>query len=159
RQQHELALAARDHGIGPRRKMRDAELVEHPRRHHPVSCRWPAEEITVRGAAHQHYGIDGEGECRHMYLRHIGDEPCPLTDGNGRETKVAAATIAMRNGPVASPSARASSSGNDITLSRQRSAISTVVPRATGPVSGSRSEIVVAARLPSSQNVMAGNWL
>src|SRR5262245_9976030 len=46
-------------------------------------------------------------------------------------TSVAAATIAMRNGPVASPSARASSSGNDITLSRQRSAISTMVPTAT----------------------------
>ena len=74
-------------------------------------------------------------------------------------TKVAAATIAIRNGPVASPSARASSSGNDITLSRQRSAINTMVPTATGPVSGSRSEIVVAARLPSSQYVMAGNWV
>src|SRR5215510_6957045 len=49
-------------------------------------------------------------------------------------TNVAAATIAIRNGPVASPSARASSSGNDITLSRQRSAISTMVPTATGPV-------------------------
>ena len=85
RQQHELALATRNHRVGARRKMRDAELVEHPRRHRPVSCRWPAEEITVRGAAHQHYGIDGEGECRHMYLRHIGDEPCPLTNGNACE--------------------------------------------------------------------------
>src|SRR5262249_22128373 len=70
-------------------------------------------------------------------------------------TNVAAATIAIRNGPVASPSARASSSGNDITLSRQRSAISTMVPRATGPARGNRSETVVAARLPSRQNVMA----
>ena len=74
-------------------------------------------------------------------------------------TSVAAATIAMRNGPVASPSARASSSGSDITLSRQRSGISTIVPTTTGPISGSRSETVVAARLPSSQNVMAGSWL
>src|SRR5262249_53573418 len=57
-------------------------------------------------------------------------------------TSVAAATIAMRNGPVASPSARASSSGSDITLSRQRSAISTMVPTTTGPISGSRSETV-----------------
>src|SRR5499427_4326247 len=310
RQQHELALAARDHRIGPQRKMRDTELVEHPRRHHPVARRWPAEEIAVRGAAHQHDAVDGEGEGRHMHLRHIGDEPCTLTNGNGRErasadrhvagagrenaeqgleqrglaapvrakqrqdlallqrdveaatnhaiavadgeiaagkahdqvrcipassqmkngvpmtavripsgistgaavrasvsmkrrypppssaavgmsrgksgptrararcgttsptqpmmpevatlaevTSVAAATMAMRSGPVASPSARASSSGSDITLSRQRSATSTTVPSATGPVSGSRSATVVAARLPSSQNVIAGSWL
>ncbi len=36
--------------------------------------------------------------------------------------------MAMRNGPVATPSARASSSGSDITFMRQRSAISTAVP-------------------------------
>src|SRR5262249_54660952 len=74
-------------------------------------------------------------------------------------TKVAAATIAMRNGPVGTPSARASSSGSDITFMRQRSAISTSVPSVTGPSSGSRSEALTAARLPSSQNVMAGSWL
>ena len=74
-------------------------------------------------------------------------------------TSVAASTIAIRIGPVAMPSARASSSGSDITLSRQRSAISTRVPIATGPNSGSRSETAVAARLPSSQNVIAGSWL
>src|SRR5262249_20093960 len=269
-----------------------------------------AEEIAMRRAAHQHYAIDGEGEGRHMHLRHVGDEPCTLTDGNacerasadrhiagaGREnaeqgleqrglaaavraeqrqdlaplqrdveaatdhaiavadgeiaagkahdqvrcmparsqmkngvpmtavrmpsgistgaagrasvsmkrreppprsaaggrnfgkarptsaragwgatrptqpmkpgaatlaevTSVAAATIAMRSGPVATPSARASSSGSDITFMRQRSATSTSVPSATGPSSGTRSEAVVAARLPSSQNVIAGNWL
>ena len=54
-------------------------------------------------------------------------------------TSVAAATMAMRSGPVATPSARASSSGSDITFMRQRSAISTAVPAATGPTSGSRS--------------------
>ena len=62
-------------------------------------------------------------------------------------------------GPVATPSARASSSGSDITLSRQRKAMSTMVPRATGPASGSRSATVVEASEPSSQNVMAGSWL
>src|SRR5262245_41042414 len=60
-------------------------LLEHPRRHHPVARRRSAEEIAVRGAAHQHYAIDGKGEVRHMHLRHVGDEPCTLTDGNGRE--------------------------------------------------------------------------
>src|SRR5262245_61391819 len=74
-------------------------------------------------------------------------------------TSVAAATIAMRSGPVATPSAFASASGSDITFMRQRSATSTTVPIATGPRSGSRSETEVAARLPSSQNVIAGSWL
>ena len=74
-------------------------------------------------------------------------------------TSVAAVTMAIRNGPVATPSARASSSGSDITLSRQRSATSTMVPRATGPASGSRSATVVEASEPSSQNVIAGSWL
>ena len=54
-------------------------------------------------------------------------------------TSVAAATMAMRSGPVATPSARASSSGSDITFMRQRSATSTAVPSATGPNSGTRS--------------------
>ena len=74
-------------------------------------------------------------------------------------TSVAAATTAMRSGPVASPSERASSSGSDITFMRQRSAISTSDPSATGPNSGMRSAGAVAERLPSSQNVMAGSWL
>ena len=74
-------------------------------------------------------------------------------------TSVAAATMAMRNGPVGTPSARASSSGSDITFMRQRSASRASVPSATGPNSGTRSEDAVAARLPSSQNVIAGSWL
>src|SRR5262245_1177176 len=290
--------------------MRDAELLEHARGDRPVMGRWPAEQIAVRGAAHQHHGLHGKGEGRHMQLRHIGDEPCPLVQRDEREravpdgygtgarpqdaeqrleqrglaaairseqgqhlallkfdvepaadhtvavtdgevaagkthdqvrcmpassqmkngvpmtavrmpsgistgaavrasvsmnrrkpppssaeagrsrgksgptsararcgttspiqpmmpdvatladvTSVAAATIAIRSGPVATPSARASSSGNDITFMRQRSATSTTVPIATGPRSGSRSETEVAARLPSSQNVIAGSWL
>ncbi len=67
--------------------------------------------------------------------------------------------MAMRSGPVATPSARASSSGSDMTFMRQRNATSTAVPTTTGPASGRRSETVVEARLPSSQNVMAGSWL
>ena len=54
-------------------------------------------------------------------------------------TRVAAATMTIRIGPVGTPSARASSSGSDITFMRQRSASSTSVPSATGPNSGSRS--------------------
>ena len=42
---------------------------------------------------------------------------------------------------------------------RQRSATSTSVPSATGPNSGTRSATLVAARLPSSQKVIAGSWL
>jgi len=38
----------------------------------------PAEEIAMRGTAHQHHGLDGEGEGRDMCLRHIGDEPRAL---------------------------------------------------------------------------------
>ena len=47
--------------------------------------------------------------------------------------------------PGATPSARASSSGSDITFMRQRRATSTPVPSMTGPSSGSRSETAVAA--------------
>src|SRR5260370_37805078 len=72
-------------------------------------------------------------------------------------TSVAATTMATRNGPVATPSARASSSGSDMTFMRQRSATSTAVPITTGPASGTRSAAGGAARLPSSQNVMAGS--
>src|SRR4029077_1527473 len=72
---------------------------------------------------------------------------------------VAAATMATRSGPVGTPSERASSSGSDMTFIRQRKAINTAVPNATGPNSGSRSDTFAAARLPSSQKVMAGNWL
>jgi hypothetical protein len=74
-------------------------------------------------------------------------------------TSVAATTIAIRSRPVATPSARASSSGSDITFSRQRNANRTAVPSATGPASGRRSDTVVAASEPSSQNVIAGSWL
>jgi hypothetical protein len=74
-------------------------------------------------------------------------------------TSVAAATIAARSGPVATPSARASSSGSDITFMRQRKAMSTRAPMAMGANRGARSAAVVAERLPSSQNVMAGSWL
>ena len=72
-------------------------------------------------------------------------------------TSVAAATIAMRSGPVGTPSARASSSGSDITFMRHRSATSTAVPSAIGVSSGRRSLALVDARLPSSQKVIAGS--
>src|ERR1700722_8488655 len=72
-------------------------------------------------------------------------------------TSVAATTMAIRSAPVGTPSARASSSGSAITFMRQRSASKTKVPSATGPNSGTRSVTLVAARLPSSQNVMAGS--
>ena len=39
----------------------------------------PAEQVAVRGAAHQHHGLDGEGKGRYMGLRHIGDQPRSLT--------------------------------------------------------------------------------
>ena len=73
RQQHELALAAGDHGVGPLREMRDAESLERARRDRAVVRRRPAEQVAVRGAAHQHHGLDREGEGRHVDLRHIGD--------------------------------------------------------------------------------------
>ena len=74
-------------------------------------------------------------------------------------TSVAAATMTMRSGPVETPSARASSSGSDITFMRQRSATSTDGPSATGPNSGTRSDDAPADEAPSSQKVMAGSWL
>jgi hypothetical protein len=84
-QQDELALAARDHGVGSRCKLRDTELLEHPCCHHAIVRGRPAEEIAVRGAAHQHHGLYGEGEGRHVRLRHIGDESRALADRDAGE--------------------------------------------------------------------------
>ena len=69
---------------------------------------------------------------------HPADDPAVATLAD--VVKVAAATIAILSGPVATPSERASSSGRDMTFIRHRSAISTAVPIATGPNKGSRSE-------------------
>ena len=74
-------------------------------------------------------------------------------------TSVAAATIAMRSGPVGTPSARASSSGSDITFMRQRSASSTMSAERDRAEQRHQIGMLIAARLPSSQNVMAGSWL
>src|SRR5215831_17285736 len=78
-QQHELALAAGDHGIGPLLEMRDAEPVECARRDYVVSRGRPGEQIAVGGAAHQHYAFDREGESCHMRLWHIGNTARALT--------------------------------------------------------------------------------
>src|SRR5262245_15897811 len=309
-EQNELTLAARNHGVRPVAQMLDAEAYERLSRHLAVMRRWPAEQVAVRGAPHQHDRLDREREGRRVQLRHVSNAARSLADRIGRErptldlrlagkrpdqpeqrlqqrglaaairpeqrqhlalrerhvepasdhavtvadgevmageahdqlrcmsarsqmkngvpmtavripsgtstgatvrasvsmnrrkppprsaavgrsfgksgptsararcgttsptqpmmpevatlaevTSVAAATIAMRSGPVETPSARASSSGSDITFMRQRSATSTSVPSATGPSSGRRSDTEVAARLPRSQNVIAGSWL
>ena len=49
-----------------------------------------AEQVAVGAASHQHHAFDGEGEARHMQLRHIGDQPCPLAqcDRAGEERGV-----------------------------------------------------------------------
>ena len=60
--------------------MRDAELLERARGDGAIVRRRPAEQVAVRGAAHQHHALDGEGEGRHVHLRHVGDHPGAFTD-------------------------------------------------------------------------------
>ncbi len=95
RQQHQLALAARDHGVGARREARYAELLEHPDGHRAVVRGGPAEQVAVRGAAHEHHALDGEGEGRHVHLRHIGDQARALAQRNGGERAAADRDLAV----------------------------------------------------------------
>ena len=70
-----------------------------------------------------------------------------------------AATITTaRSRPASTPSARASSSPSDRTLMRQRSRISGTRPSAISGNAVSASLLRTLARLPSSQNTMAGSW-
>src|SRR6516165_2529555 len=74
-------------------------------------------------------------------------------------TKVAAATMATRSGPVGRPSALASSSGSDMTFNRQRSASSSSVPSATGTPSGAMSRAPIEAPIttPVSTSTRIGS--
>ena len=74
-------------------------------------------------------------------------------------TSVAAATMTTRSSAVGAPSARASSSGSDITFSFQRSSSNTACRAAPARSAAAGRAASVPARLPSSQNVIAGNWL
>src|SRR5262249_2396529 len=85
RQQHELALAAGDHGVGPFLEMRDAELVERAVRDHAVVGRRAAEEAAMRRATHQHHGLDREREGRVVDLLYIADAACALANREGVE--------------------------------------------------------------------------
>src|SRR5689334_23043982 len=70
-QQHELPLAAGNHGVGPLRQMRDAEAIERGMRDGAIVRAWAAEKISMRAAPHQHHRLDGEGESADMDLRHV----------------------------------------------------------------------------------------
>jgi len=87
RQQHQLPLAARDHGVGPLRKLRDPEAIEHSRGDEAIVRGRPGEQIAVRGAAHQHNGFHRECECRDVGLRHIGDQPCAFPNRAVRQRR------------------------------------------------------------------------
>ena len=69
--------------------MRDAEALQRARRDGAVGGGRAAEQIAVRGAAHQHHRLDGEGEGGDMRLRHIGDQARALAAGVARERPVA----------------------------------------------------------------------
>ncbi len=70
---------------------------------------------------------------------------------------VAAAITMMRSRPDSTPSDLASSSPSDSTLICQRSSTSGTSPTKTAGRTFQRSPPRTLARLPSSQNVMAGN--
>ena len=90
------------------------------------------------------------------------DQAHPADDaggGDGRRGDVAAATIVTRKNRVGTLSARLLPPGRLIAFMRQRNVSSASVPMRTGASKGRRSAALVPARLPSSQNVMAGSWL
>jgi hypothetical protein len=72
---------------------------------------------------------------------------------------VAAAITAMRSRVTSTPSARASSSGSERRFTRQRSRTSGTSAIATSGSAKTRSRGRTPAKLPSSQNVIAGSWL
>ena len=71
---------------------------------------------------------------------------------------VAATITTMRRRAALMPSARASSSPSESTLIRQRSSASGTRPSAATGTVAIRSSSLIAARLPSSQKVIAGSW-
>ena len=92
----------------------------------------PAEQVAVRGAAHQHHGLDREREGRDMGLRHIGDQPRALADRCGP-------TRPRRRAAPRRRSAR----------SRPSSVLSSVVlPPPFGPSSASTSPFASATSRP-----------
>jgi hypothetical protein len=70
---------------------------------------------------------------------------------------VAAEMTTARRRPTSTPSDRASSSPSDNTPMLQRSSTSGTTPSTTSGAVMARSESLIPARLPSSQNVMAGS--
>src|SRR6516164_3332794 len=83
----------------------------------------------------------------------------PLAATAAEVINVAAAITTMRSIRVSRPRAVASSSPKVITSMRQRSRASGTNPIATAGNKLVRSRGLIAARLPSSQKVMAGSWL
>src|SRR4051794_16938501 len=65
-EQHELALATGDHGVGALGKVIDAEANERLPRYFAIMRRGPGEQTAVRGASHQHDGFDRECEGRRV---------------------------------------------------------------------------------------------
>ena len=95
-------------------------------------------------------------------VRH--DEPHPADDagdrdrGRGRQRR-RRDTTTRRDLATSTPSARASSSGSESRLMRQRSSASGTKPAAMSGNAIARSRGSTPAKLPSSQNVIAGSWL
>ena len=83
----------------------------------------------------------------------------PLIATTDAVISVAQATTRVRRRAVSTPSARASSSGSASRFMRQRkSSIGASPARARGAAT-TRSVDEIDDRLPSSQKVIAGNWL
>ena len=72
---------------------------------------------------------------------------------------VAATMTVVRRYPVCTPNARASSSGSASKLIRHASAMSTNSDATTAGRSVAKSRVDADAKLPISQNVIAGSWL
>ena len=87
RLQHQLALAARDHGVGPRCKLGDAEPIQHGCCDLAIRSGRPGEQVAMRGASHQHDGLHREREGRDMGLRHIGDQARAFPDRTRRQRR------------------------------------------------------------------------
>src|SRR5437762_895731 len=80
REQHELPLAAGNHGIGAVTQMADIELAECFLCDLTIMCGRPAEWTAIGRASHEDHSFDGEGKRRRVRLRHIGDAPRALAN-------------------------------------------------------------------------------
>ncbi len=72
-EENELPLTARDHRVGPFGQVRDSEALECIRCGRTVAFARTAEQVAVRGPAHEHHTLDRKRKGRRVRLGHVSD--------------------------------------------------------------------------------------